>query len=427
MLSTYDDQKVSANDLSEKLIASDLTYVAENTSNVVVERTRKVQYSQAREYFDGDEVIVDWQTGNDFISARDSFLKFKLDFFKADKTTTPTTSVPRFEAKDSTDLTGSVLNLLRTVRVVARSSDVLTHIEKANLLAYQKTRYERTKEWVEQQGKTLVGFGTGDEAGRGAAPSREYCVPLSLVAPLFDVHPLLPNVLCKGLRLELTLENFANAIVLDSGSDADSAGSYRLTEVELHLDSYRLSDGALNMLNNMSAQNGLVLQYKDWEVSQFQKPNAVTNVTYEMRKAVSMATGAMTVVRATANIGNSAADSLASIPIVSTDQFQYRIGSTYLPIQKIKGKTQYYANSVYCKGRLRSHRELGLTGDEYDKVGHACVDISRYWLENSGVALNNSTSLTWNADIAATQSNIDMFLCHNRVITIFLENIVKSN
>lgn len=426
-MSNYDEQKVSAGDLSEKLIASDLTYVAENTANVVVERTRKVQYSQAREYFDGDEVVVDWQSGNDYISARDSFLKFKLDFFKADKTSTPTTSVPRFEAKDSEDLTGSVLNILRTIRVVARSSDVLTHIEKANLLAYQKTRYERTKEWVEQQGKALVGFGTGTDAGRGAAPSREYCVPLSLLCPLFDVHPLLPNVLCKGLRLELTLENFANAIVLDAGADADSAGSYRLTEVEVHLDSYRLSDGALNMLNTMSAENGLVLQYADIENSQFQKPNAVTNVSYEMRKTVSMATGAISVVRPTANINNSAADSFASTPVVDTDQFQYRIGSTYLPIQKIKGKTQYYANSVYCNGKLRNHRELGLTAEEYDKVGHAEVDISRYWLQNSGVALNNSTSLTWTADIASAQSNVDMFLRHNRVITIFLENIVKSN
>ena len=428
-MSSYDENKVSAGDLAEKLVASDLTYTAKSTANVVVERTTKIQYAQSQLYRAGDEVVIDLQTGSDYISFRDSYLKFDLTLLTAGGVVA-TTGEARFEAKDAnSDTAGSVLNVFRTNRAIARSSDVLTHIERANLLAYHKTRYNRTSEWVNQQGKALLGYGTQIDAD--AVPySSTFIVPMSLLAPLFDTHELAPNVLCRGMRLELTLEGAAQALVItNTGVPATDVATYILSNVELHLDSYRLSDGALNMLNQQSATNGLVLQYKDYENAQFNKPNTATSASYEMRKTCSMAMGAIAIVRETANLNSEEKDGFKNIALQESNEYQWRIGSTYLPVQKIAGLKQYYAHAVYCNGRFRSHKELGVDEALFNgKVGHACVDISRYFLDNSGLALNNSTSLTWSADgLNAATSTIDLFLCHNRVVTIFLENVVKSN
>jgi len=62
---TSDDSKLSSKDLDEMLDISNLSYVAEDDANLVVERTQKIQYADSPDYnpTSNNLVIINWQTG----------------------------------------------------------------------------------------------------------------------------------------------------------------------------------------------------------------------------------------------------------------------------------------------------------------------------------------------------------------------------
>lgn len=414
------DESVSAQTLEERLDVSNLTYLAKDDANVVVERSVKIQYADSPQYNETSEIVINWQTGNDYISTRDSYLRLEVSPSKAGADLDATTGFGK----------GFVTNLFRRIRVVSRSGDVISHIDKSNLLNYYKIKYEHTKAWRAQQGSLIgngVSFGTAV-----ASNKQEFIVPLSMLAPVFDTDMLLPNMLCKGLRIEISMENVATAFD-DNTATPSGITTYSVTSVEAHLDSYRLSDGAQNLLNDEAKSRGLVLQYFDYENSSFTKTAAETQVSLEVRKTASMANSAFSVARPSANINLVTEDSFKSTEYKSGREYQYRIGSVYMPVQHVAGINQAYNYVGYCLGKLNRGIEMGVNLEEFTGAGDDgdaidCVSIDRYWLDNSGLALNNSTSLNYNArGLPAVGLQIDIFLKHTRSLNIFLENLVRSD
>ena len=405
------DEKLSASTLADRLDVSNLTYLAQDDANVVVERTQKIQYADSPEYKSNGQIVVNWQTGNDFISGRDSMLRLKV---------TATGGAGASLEK------GFITNIFNRVRVVTRSGVVVSHIDKYNLLTYYKTKYSRTKAWRTQQGVGLLGNG-GSIANDG---TNEYLIPLSLVAPIFDTNMLLPASLVKGLRLEIKLERPEIAFV--------TAGDYEVAGVQCILDSYRLSDGAQNLINNESKNRGLIIQYHDYQNSSFTLDPNQTTASLDVRKTASMAVGSMAILRRTPEGKDddieAKIDSFASKVYEAGRSYQWRIGSTYLPVQAVAGPVQGYAQAAYCFSKLNHKKELGVEFKEWSEEQHngqnvMCCDISRYWLQNSGLAISNSTSLNFNLEgVDGTDGKkLDIFLTHVRSLQVFLENVVRSD
>ena len=412
------DDTLKSQDLESSLDISNLLYLEKKESNVVTERSQKITYADSpvndSGVGGGGTIILNLQTGSDYISTKDSYLRCIFQAF---------TSVGGVPDADLTFGTfGTVLNCFKTVRVISRSGDVVAQIDSANLLNYYKVNYEHTKQWKDQQG-FLLGYGSGT---LNASPT-EFLIPLQLICPFFESEELLPSMLCRGMRLELTLESALIALV--QTVDTNPVATYSLSGVQLHLDSYTLTSGAVNWLNDRSANNGLVLTYFDYENSHFSKEAGVTSYAYESRKTASMANSVVTIFR-NDRADERKADSFVSRTTGDLDSFQYRVSSLYLPIQPLVGKKSAYNQTQYVLDKLRSGRELGVTLGNFDDLGLMPAILDRYWLDGSGLAINNSTTLviqgSQTAAVIAAQ-DVDMFLKHTRSLTIFLQNIRRSS
>jgi hypothetical protein len=406
-----EETKVSGTTLEERLDVSNLTYLANDDSNLIVERSQKKQFADSPSFSPGNVIVVNFQTGSDYISGKDSTLRFEVDV----------TLAAGGALVAATDFgKGFCTNLFKKIRIISRSGDVVCDIDKANLLNFYKIRYDHTKAWRDQNAGALLGYGHDFNT----TAKIECIVPLSILAPIFDTDMLLPNMLCKGLRIEITCESADVAL-----KTAGDAVTYEITGVETLLDSYRLSEGAVNLLNNESKNRGLVMQYRDYENSSFTKDNGPVAVSFDVRKTVSMANSAMAVVRTTTAVTARASDSFESSAYEANQSYQFRIASTYLPVQPVEKAVQAYNQVGYCLGQLNKGKETPVTLGEF-KAGEAisCVSIDRYWLENSGLALSNSTSLNFQSSgLNSAESNIDIFLNHTRSLNIYLENLVRSD
>jgi hypothetical protein len=398
--------------IDELLSVNDLSYLADNESNIVVERSQKITYAQKTSYTQNEVIVLQLNTGSDFVSWLDSSLRILVN--------------PTQEVGNATTITwgqGSVLNLFKTIRLISRSGVVITEITKLNLWNYFNLKMSHSNEWrTNQQGKKLLGVGVPLNPNI----TNEYIIPLRDLCPFFsDDSTLSPSVINAGLRIEITLDGIAE-IFQQTNGNTDFATNYDVSGIELNLDSYRLSAGAMSALNSMAASSGLVLTFPDLNNSKFAKNAGSTNFSCEVRQAVSMANYVYASIRTTANVSLPAADSFATIAPNDASTYQYRIASIYLPQTAVRGSKQYYAQLSYVQGDMKSGRELGITDTDADQNALACATIARYSTKGSGMALNNSTSLNFNATLDTVQSDVDIFLMHTKRVVAFLESVVIS-
>ncbi len=410
------DDTLKSQDLETSLDISNLLYLEKKESNVIVERTQKIQYADSPSYdSDSGVIVVNWQTGSDYISSKDSYLRVLINFFDA--------AGVRAVAGDTWNFGdyGSVLNCFKTVRVVSRAGDVIAQTDAANLLNYYKVQYEHSAAWKAQQGLALIGV--SQPLKDGDLVDTEFLIPLQLISSFFESNELLPNMLCRGMRLEITLQSAPVALV---NLATELITSYTLSGVQLHLDSYSLTSGAVNWLNDRSASEGLVMTYHDYENSHFDKAAGQASYAFESRKTASMANSVMTTIRAVRGT-EIKEDSFASVPLAATSNFQYRVASLFLPIQPVSGKLQAYQQQNYALDRLHTGKELGVSLAQFDKLAVNSAILDRYWLEGSGLAINNSTTLTISGNhVDAAADDVDIFLKHTRSLVIFLQNIRRS-
>jgi hypothetical protein len=395
--------------IDELLSVNDLTFLADNETNIVTERSQKKTYSQKTSYEAGEVIVLQLNTGSDYISWLDSTLRIKLNITQT------------LNDANTTFGGGSVLNLFENIRLISRSGVVLTEINKLNLWNFFSLKLNHTREWRKsQQGFELLGV------GQRVFPDNEYIIPLGDLAPFFQDDVLSPSSLCSGMRIELTCATINNAYEckIDAGNTAITASV--ISGIELNLDSYRLSAGAMSALNSMAASSGLVLTFPDINNSKFNKAVGSTSFNAEVRQSVSMANQVYAVVRNSANVGNPAADSFTVLQPTATSSYQYRVASIYLPQVPVVGPKQYYAQLSYVRGDTRSGREVGFRGDVANNNALACATIARYSTKGSGMALNNSTNLTLQMTVSAVASDIDVFLMHTKRVVVFLESVTVS-
>ena len=411
------DDTLTSQDLEVSLDVGNLLYLEEKSSNVVVERTIKVQYSDSPEYSENSEIVVNFQTGSDYISSKDSFMKLTLGAIYGSDGTTPATGLVNFGTN------GSILNCFKTIRILSRSGTVIAQTDSANLLNFYKVNYQHSQQWKSQQGLALLGLNDTSNYINGG---KEFLIPLQLISSFFETQELLPSQLCRSMRIEISVET-AEVAFVHSGSVTTLPAKYTLEGVQVHLDSYSLTSAAVNWLNNRSAKEGLVMTYHDWENSQFSKAIGQTSYSYEVRKTASMSNSLMTIFR-NKRASEVAENSFASAELLATDTYQYRVGSLYLPVQPVQGKLQMYNQQNYAMDKLRSGHELGVTLTQFNALGVLPAVLDRYWLNNSGLALNNSTTASISGVNDGTKAkDVDIFLKHTRSLLVFLQQVRRSD
>jgi hypothetical protein len=439
-----ESKTMSNSDIQQAIDINDLSYIADNSSNLIVQRNQKKMYadSSSNSTANNRNIIINMQTGNDYISFKDSYLRLNITVKNGTGT--------EIKVDDTAwGPKGSVLNIFDNIKVITRGGTELSHDSRANLLNYYRVLYETSETWKEtQQARGLIGWRQPIAVGKN-----EYMIPLSLLNSFFNQDQLTPNNVCRGLRLEMTLsDQIEKMLFLKEGVTVAAAADRIPAEIvvsdcELLLDSYRIDPRAQTILNEMSAsETGLVLQYHDYERVGHDKPLGAASSSFEMRKTVSMANACFAVLRETVRDTEDGErelelDSFAGAKPTADHKYHWRLGSTYFPVNKIEGLTQWFAQNVYCSDKLRSGEEFGMNYDNRyvvpdgaDYVGGvvppnvgqsastACVNIDRHFLDLSGLAINNSTTLNLLIDTPVNALQIDMFLKHTVRAVCFLEN-----
>ena len=104
---------------------------------------------------------------------------------------------------------------------------------------------------------------TGGEATKTKADIRTYSIPLSSISSLFRSYDkLLPSHLMSGMRFEIELESARVAFQsIQTGTTGTSSINVTVSDVELHMDAYTLTDSVTRVLNESAATSGLEIPF----------------------------------------------------------------------------------------------------------------------------------------------------------------------
>jgi len=426
-------------DIVRILPVNDMLYIKTAPTSPVIERTQKISYSEGgggTRFSPGDHVIINLQSGVDFIDPLQSFLVFDIELKGA--------------AGAEASFPGSILNIFEQSQISSRSGREMDRTEELNLLNYHMVRMTPDDRRTTIL-NGLMGAQTYDV--KAAAPAKQrnslvvgttqrFMVPLKYLGGIFNSEKLMPPHLSRGLRLDFTLEEATRAFVQSSVALFDD---YVISNVQVLSDNYRMVDSVLEFLNAEFAakKTGLVYEFFSWHTTR--STSTSSSIDIEVRRSVSMAVDVFATVCVGANRSKIDTDSFHSVEVDEKDNSQWRIGSHYLPNSPSEGVVEHFAQLIYWANRLRGEKGLG---DKYDEfkgggadsagvswkygTGKYCATLQRNNIfDLSGVAINNSSTLAINANLtnggsaaAGGSTDVYVFLRHLRRAINFLESSV---
>lgn len=447
-------EELKEQDIIKLLPVNRMLYMRRAPSNPVSERQQqksRVEGGGNQTFGTGATCKINCQSGVNFIDTLQSFLVFDIAAVGNDS----------FFA-------GSALDLISGTQVNARSGKEISRIEYLNRLNYHRIKHEDPV-LVEHQYNALFMANVarrGIKKAAGAAPTsaeayllpfysshdrytlaagvaQRVMIPMKFLSGLFGNEQMLPPHLMRGLELTLNFESYLTALVGIAHNAAPTG--FTITNPYLLLDSYYVSEAVIRFLNDefASKKHGLVVEYKDW-VGMSDAIGNASSWDYEVRRSLSMNLGVFAVMCDQARTLVAAQDSFASYTFDDTTTSQWRLGSHYLPADRINGTVEHYAQMAYWANTLRTNMALGIRYQDFvganttatiDVVnygaGKFCAVLSRNnVLDLSGVALSNSMQLALNATFPVPILPAPgvvlrgyAFLHHMRRVVCFLEGL----
>jgi len=235
------------------------------------------------------------------------------------------------------------------------------------------------------------------------------------------------------MRFELELESARVAMKSIGG-----IVNYNIKDVELHMDSYTLTDSVTRVLNETAATTGLEIPFVTYgHVSDAVKGG---DNNFEIRKAVSRSLTVITKLSVNDSVtGEQAKDSMASV-IYNVESAQTRVGSLYFPNNPVSGAgrdrtmSEMYLHAQHAFGKLKSVSAPGTIGmKEYrDNLAAIVTTLERSnSLQLTGVPVNASrvcenrikVGPSTVTQVPASDQVCDSWLQYVRLIRVFINNV----
>lgn len=401
----------------DDMLVNNLIYRQPVDLSLAKSRTHVKQFFQRSDFKNasGQTAICDWNTGSSYINVANSFLVFE---FKVNST--GTTATYNFGAN------GSAMNTINRIMIRTKSGSEIDRVDYVPLWSRTDTQYNCTKDYRDSV-MSLAGYGMAFLASTATTAVIPYklAIPLERLAPIFNPlkKQLMPPQLASGLHIELVFEDLNNVIKMASGDLVNA--SLDITNIHFLLDQVDLSDEAQKAIAVESASNGLEWVSPRVYSLQTSLPVGVTNANVQIRKAVSQATRAWTVVQSSSVYGSTAYDSTASLYIPPSVKWQYNLGSLYFPNTEVvddsyvspissmiealyafdKTKGDSFSSSVSLNDFKSVSSIFAMTANRDDE------------LFLSGLNINNSRALQFKLD--AVWDGGDTI--HGHLLTSFLE------
>jgi len=412
-------QQRSPDGVAQSLIrVNQLGYKLPANMSVVVNRTMSRSYANLDKYTSGGKVIVTFNTGSTFVWGRNSYLTFEIKTVGA--------------AATANFGTGSALNLIDSCTIFSQSGTELERTEGCNLHSKNFDRYMYSQDWINNLG-SVMGYGSTEKSAAGdtvpvviSNTVSRFCIPLNHLAGIFGTSVLLPSMLAGGMRLEIKLAPYEQAL---TEVNATLTG-YEITNATVQLDTLQLADSIQKSLMMSAAQNGLEVYYETWDRTRSNQTSSKANVT--IRKSVSRALSAFAVTRLTNDTVDKTKDSMLSeIGSELTGQF-WRLGALTFPQQKLENVEEQYLYAQRAFQKVQSPFKMNsvslsdFIGVAAGGEAIAAVTLERSnVLELSGSVINNSRSLQLELDYATAKSrDVDIFLHYVQLARVFINNVL---
>ena len=417
--STTMTSDVSVQDSSDAdLLVNNLTYESPKALSLATNRSYQKSFFQ-RSVYSGDRsttMICDWNSGTSFINCSNSYLSVSVQLEGG-------------AGGAASFGSGSAVNIINECRIRSRSGVELDRVQNANIWSMFDSVYNRSEQNLDTIG-SLEGFSAGRLPSNSTTEvdnTTKFLIPLGCISPYFRPMQgqLLPPQLASGLRIELSLEDVRTALFQVGGAIT----GYKITDCYFQLDCVELTDETQRTLNMDSAKDGLEWSYERVYTTITQQPSSQTNISAQVRKAVSQAALVYSLAISGADKVDITKDSLVAVPF-NTSSFQYRLGSLYFPHQRIENgedgsEATLIAYETFDKLR-HPFRETSVTPATFrEKFGVLAASLERdQSLQFSGLAVNNSRTLELDATYAAVSENLEVytFLTYCSVARAFIDN-----
>lgn len=415
--------------------------------SVTVSRSHKKSYALSTEFRTNQISTVGYtlKPGADYVYGPDSYIMFDLKLLNLD------TGTATFGEH------GSVLNIFKSVRLTHASGNEVEFVKSANLLNAFKCSYERTRRWRQTTG-SVMGYNKGRYAVKGhtkkpastddssthtedtrqvttdlfqLSPGGDtFCVPLSILSEMFNADKLIPPYMLAGLRLQLELESPYVALQgYDSGKKTPvqltqtAPLEFSLTNCEMHLDSHTLTDSVQKALARMSAMEGLDLHFPSWyaDTHPINSGSQTVNVTKALSRVEDIQLVERVPAQHASDIATTIFNSMTSAPYLPTTTWQISIGSMFFPSHSVK-KPEF----AYILAQQGRDIDNDITFADFQAGGLGVMrgNMERSQILNgSGIAISATRGASIHVE-TTSGNEVEVFVKHTRLVSVFLDNVV---
>ena len=355
--------------------ANDVSYQEQPAVAATTRRTLARIPALKDTYKDGDVIIINMETGSDFVDGCSSFLNLTV----TSRAEAPVSAEAKLSSKYS-----SILDLFREVVVYARNGTELLRLPFFNVWSRTALQLQNSQEYLD----TVASAFAYNTPSVTYETGQSWSIPLKHLSDLFCSNQKLPPQLVSGMRIEIVLESADKAFTWPG----TGSHSYDVTDIVLLADTHTMTDAISRKIMSDSASEGLVLQFTDFSHISQDVGVGGNRATVNFQKSVARASSGTVLVRDSAVVDDPLVDSLGTEGFNVKDS-RFRIGSLYFPRQNLNTDTAHYLNN------LRTYKQIQMHGDVHTAlkyVDHLQQTIVATLLdrdddlENSGVSTSRA-------------------------------------
>jgi hypothetical protein len=418
------------NDIESLLHVNAMTYVRPAQASLVSQRTTKIGTGSQSVSVPGDTITFISSTGSDMIYGPTSALRLELTVANGGN----------FLFGEN----GSVLQLIKSIRITHRSGEDCSFIDNAGVLADIRRHYTTTDN---QKAVLDLCLNTSVTSAAVATDDVIICmIPLSILDPFFNSHMLIPAQVMAGLKIDIQFNNSASAVT----GNTTVLGSIKAT---LRWDSFHVFDAAsreLLMQASDQASSGIQYVYESAFNTGSEYGAGITDISFDVQQASSIVSKVIAVFRPAPGLIVGTGEKSRYLNCVVRQQV--RIGSLYLPNQVInvtpvsgnkfaENSAELFWTTAVAQAALPNVLSV-LTGDQAVTIPAAlwtsglktayiqALDRNPGNLDYSGQPSNNSRlinvafSLTVAEDPNNSVKRMDIFTLSTRVLNVFGDSAV---
>lgn len=400
-----------------------MMYIKPTQPSLCANRQKKIQPFATQVSQPGDTAQVIVNSGGDFVWGPTSYLRLEY--------TIQSGEVANQSLLTFWGISGSILNIFRSVRLTHRSGEQLEYIDEAGLLATILAYY--TYDFSSHDSLlSLLNYNDNVTLVQNIPQTFVSVIPLSLLFGVFDTQECIPAALLSGCKMEIQYQIQNNAIAL-----AANANTFiRDIKASLLLDTLQPYDSVVREINQQtsdSAASGIQFTYFTRFASNTVTGNS--SATMDIQNSVSICSHVIAAFRKSAAINGDGLAGQRMATYAALTSLQYRLGSLYMPSQAMalsfNNQSEAYSDTLIAfKSFPRYFDEMHSNGTSVDveeytgnsgplsSAASACqcvyaqtldrcptFDASKY----SGNPTNNSRllSIMYTKDAAAMAAGVD--------------------